>query len=225
MPAFGCLARSAASVLRRAGHRAELEPRAVDRVGVLGAGTMGPGSPSASPPQDSSVTLVDTDARALAAGMERVRSTLSAAVDKGRLDAASAAAAIGAHRQRRGARSAAGRGSGDRGGFRESRGKAGGVRIARDGFAVRARCSPPIPRPSMSMQSPPPRGVPPMWSACTSSVRPTSCAWSRSCAADPPRPRCIATAQSVTRRMGKIGRGGRQLFRFRRQPHAVRVWP
>jgi 3-hydroxyacyl-CoA dehydrogenase len=40
------------------------------------------------------VTLVDTDARALSAGLERVRSTLSGAVAKGRLDAATAAAAI-----------------------------------------------------------------------------------------------------------------------------------
>jgi 3-hydroxyacyl-CoA dehydrogenase len=41
----------------------------------------------------SKVTLVDSDERALAAGMERVQGVLAASVDKGRLDAAAAAAA------------------------------------------------------------------------------------------------------------------------------------
>jgi len=76
-------------------HRAVVEPRAVDRVGVLGAGTMGSGIAISLATAGFGVTLVDTDARALSAGVARVRSTLSAAVDKGRLDAASAAAAIG----------------------------------------------------------------------------------------------------------------------------------
>ena len=76
-------------------HRADGEPRAVERVGVLGAGTMGSGIAISLATAGFGVTLVDTDARALSAGLERFRSTLSAAVEKGRLDAASAAAAIG----------------------------------------------------------------------------------------------------------------------------------
>jgi 3-hydroxyacyl-CoA dehydrogenase len=76
-------------------HRGDGEPRSVDRIGVLGAGTMGSGIAISLATAGFDVVLVDTDARALSAGLERVRSTLSAAVDKGRLDAAAAAAAIG----------------------------------------------------------------------------------------------------------------------------------
>ncbi len=76
-------------------HGGEGEPRPVQRVGVLGAGTMGSGIAISLATAGFDVTLVDTDAKALSAGAERVRSTISAAVDKGRLDAASAAAAIG----------------------------------------------------------------------------------------------------------------------------------
>ncbi len=76
-------------------HRGDVDPRAVERIGVLGAGTMGSGIAISLATAGYGVTLVDTDARALSAGVERVRSTISAAADKGRLDAASAAAAIG----------------------------------------------------------------------------------------------------------------------------------
>jgi 3-hydroxyacyl-CoA dehydrogenase len=69
------------------------EPRPVRAVGVLGAGTMGSGIAISLATAGYEVSLVDTDDRALAAGMERVRSTLAAAVEKGRLDAAAAAAA------------------------------------------------------------------------------------------------------------------------------------
>jgi 3-hydroxyacyl-CoA dehydrogenase len=68
--------------------------RAVRAVGVLGAGTMGSGIAISLATAGLEVLLVDTKREALAAGMERVRSTLKAAVDKGRLDGAAAAAAI-----------------------------------------------------------------------------------------------------------------------------------
>ncbi len=67
--------------------------RAVRTVGVLGAGTMGSGIAISLATAGLDVVLVDTKPEALAAGMDRVRSTLSAAVEKGRLDADAAAAA------------------------------------------------------------------------------------------------------------------------------------
>jgi 3-hydroxyacyl-CoA dehydrogenase len=69
------------------------EARPVRAVGVLGAGTMGSGIAISLATAGYEVSLVDTDDRALGAGMERVRRTLAAAVEKGRLDAAAAAAA------------------------------------------------------------------------------------------------------------------------------------
>jgi 3-hydroxyacyl-CoA dehydrogenase len=73
--------------------RISAEARPVRTVGVLGAGTMGSGIAISLASAGYEVSLVDTDDRALAAGMERVRATLAAAVEKGRLDAAAAAAA------------------------------------------------------------------------------------------------------------------------------------
>jgi 3-hydroxyacyl-CoA dehydrogenase len=73
--------------------RAGAEPRVVRRVGVLGAGTMGSGIAISLATAGFDVVLVDTDDRALAAGRERLRSTLAGSVEKGRLDAAAAAAA------------------------------------------------------------------------------------------------------------------------------------
>ena len=69
--------------------------RAVNTVGILGAGTMGSGIAISVAMAGFGVTLVDTNAAALAAGLERIRTTLEAAVAKGRLAPADAAAAIG----------------------------------------------------------------------------------------------------------------------------------
>src|ERR1700677_265804 len=66
---------------------------AVRAVAVLGAGTMGSGIAISLATAGFEVALIDTQREALAAGMNRVRSTLAAAVEKGRLDAAAAAAA------------------------------------------------------------------------------------------------------------------------------------
>jgi 3-hydroxyacyl-CoA dehydrogenase len=66
----------------------------VESVGVLGAGTMGAGIAISLATAGFEVTLVDTEEPALATGMKRIRSTLEAAVQKGRLDAAAAAAAV-----------------------------------------------------------------------------------------------------------------------------------
>jgi 3-hydroxyacyl-CoA dehydrogenase len=73
--------------------KGDVPPRSVRGVGVLGGGTMGSGIALALASAGFAVTLVDTDAQALAAGMERVRGTLAAAVDKGRIDATAAAEA------------------------------------------------------------------------------------------------------------------------------------
>jgi 3-hydroxyacyl-CoA dehydrogenase len=61
------------------------QPREVRQVGVLGAGTMGAGIATGLGVAGFDVTLVDTDPAALRAGVERVRSFVAAAVDKGRL--------------------------------------------------------------------------------------------------------------------------------------------
>ena len=68
--------------------------RAVGAVGVLGAGTMGSGIAISLAMAGLDVVLVDTRREALSAGMDRLRSTLSSSVQKGRLDAAVAAAAL-----------------------------------------------------------------------------------------------------------------------------------
>ncbi len=68
--------------------------RTVHSVGVLGAGTMGSGIAVSLATAGLDVVLVDTQRAALSAGVERVRSTLAAALEKGRLDAAAAAAAV-----------------------------------------------------------------------------------------------------------------------------------
>jgi 3-hydroxyacyl-CoA dehydrogenase len=62
-------------------------PREVRQVGVLGAGTMGAGIATSLATAGFDVTLVDTNPAALKAGVERVRSFIAAAVDKGRLSA------------------------------------------------------------------------------------------------------------------------------------------
>jgi 3-hydroxyacyl-CoA dehydrogenase len=71
----------------------EATPRSVRSVGVVGSGTMGAGIAANLATAGFPVTLVDSDERALTAGMERVRAVLAAGVDRGRLDAAAAAAA------------------------------------------------------------------------------------------------------------------------------------
>jgi 3-hydroxyacyl-CoA dehydrogenase len=76
------------------GSRAEREPRPVNSVGVLGAGTMGSGIAISLATAGFDVTLVDTNTQALSAGLARVRSTIDAAVEKGRLDRTAAAAAL-----------------------------------------------------------------------------------------------------------------------------------
>jgi len=68
--------------------------RAVNTVGVLGAGTMGSGIAISLALSGLEVVWVDTEPHALSAGMDRLRSSLSASVHKGRLDAGAAAAAV-----------------------------------------------------------------------------------------------------------------------------------
>jgi 3-hydroxyacyl-CoA dehydrogenase len=77
------------------------DPRPVRSVGVLGAGTMGAGIAISLASAGFEVILVDTRREALAAGLDRLSATLTAAVAKGRLDSTVAAAA--AERVRTGA--------------------------------------------------------------------------------------------------------------------------
>jgi 3-hydroxyacyl-CoA dehydrogenase len=69
-------------------------PRALKDIGVLGAGTMGAGIATSLATSGLEVTLVDTSPAALMAGHERVRSFIAAAVDKGRLQPQDADAAL-----------------------------------------------------------------------------------------------------------------------------------
>lgn len=78
----------------RGGMPAEGDP-SVQHVGVLGAGTMGSGIAISLASAGYDVTLVDTRAPALAAGLERIRDTLMTSVRKGRMDLAVAHAALG----------------------------------------------------------------------------------------------------------------------------------
>ena len=73
------------------GTRQASQPRWVSRAGVLGAGTMGSGIAISLAAAGYGVLLVDSNGSALAAGMERLRSTLESSVAKGRLDRAAAA--------------------------------------------------------------------------------------------------------------------------------------
>jgi len=65
-------------------------PRAVQKVGVIGSGTMGAGIAISLATTGHDVTLIDTNIEALGAGRERIRTTLDAAVKKGRLTVAAA---------------------------------------------------------------------------------------------------------------------------------------
>ncbi|MDE2296085.1 MAG: enoyl-CoA hydratase/isomerase family protein [Gammaproteobacteria bacterium] len=68
-------------------------PQPVATVGIVGAGTMGSGIAIAAATAGLEVTLVDTQAAALAAGLERIARHFTDVHRKGRLDAAAAAAA------------------------------------------------------------------------------------------------------------------------------------
>ena len=76
------------------GDRSTAAARGVDRVGVLGAGTMGAGIAISLASAGYAVILVDADAQAVAAGLDRVRTTLDAGVAKGRMSRAAADAAL-----------------------------------------------------------------------------------------------------------------------------------
>lgn len=63
-------------------------PRPIDRVAVIGAGTMGGGIAMALANVGIPVTLIDADAKALDRGLARVRDNYAVSVARGRLDAA-----------------------------------------------------------------------------------------------------------------------------------------
>jgi 3-hydroxyacyl-CoA dehydrogenase len=66
---------------------AGLQPRPIDRVAVIGAGTMGGGIAMALANVGIPVTVIDADAKALDRGLARVRDNYAASVARGRLDA------------------------------------------------------------------------------------------------------------------------------------------
>jgi 3-hydroxyacyl-CoA dehydrogenase len=76
------------------GSGADGRARPVARVGVIGSGTMGAGIAISLATGGYDVTLVDANAGALDAGLERVRTTIDGSARKGRLTAVAAAAAM-----------------------------------------------------------------------------------------------------------------------------------
>jgi len=70
------------------------EIRPVASVGVIGSGTMGAGIAISLATGGYSVTLIDANATALEAGLQRIRTTIDASAKKGRLSADAAAQAI-----------------------------------------------------------------------------------------------------------------------------------
>jgi len=71
-----------------------VQPRAVRRVAVVGAGTMGTGIAISLLNCGFEVVLIEPDGKVREAGLERIQAAIQAAVAKGRLSAAAAAAAI-----------------------------------------------------------------------------------------------------------------------------------
>lgn len=69
---------------------ADARPRAVQRVGVIGSGTMGAGIAMNFANAGIPTVVVDSDAQALARGMARIKANYDAAVTKGRLTQAQA---------------------------------------------------------------------------------------------------------------------------------------
>ncbi len=70
---------------RIAGLPADTVPRRIDRVAVVGAGTMGGGIAMAMANAGLPVTLVDADAAGLARGLERIRGNYTHSVQRGKL--------------------------------------------------------------------------------------------------------------------------------------------
>lgn len=66
----------------------DIRPRGIDRVGVVGAGTMGGGIALSFVATGLPVTLVEADSQALERGVARIRATLDASVARGSLDEA-----------------------------------------------------------------------------------------------------------------------------------------
>ncbi len=87
-----------AFMLERGAKKAPLlqsaSPRDVERIGVLGAGTMGAGIAIAAAQSGFRVTIFDANASALAAGVDRIQKTLNREAGKGRLTKEDAQAAM-----------------------------------------------------------------------------------------------------------------------------------
>jgi 3-hydroxyacyl-CoA dehydrogenase len=77
----------------RAGSAESAKERRVDRVAVLGAGTMGAGIAVSCVTSGLDVTLIDLEPKALKAGVARIYTTLDGSLKKGRLTAEAAGAA------------------------------------------------------------------------------------------------------------------------------------
>jgi 3-hydroxybutyryl-CoA dehydrogenase len=66
----------------------------IARVAIIGAGTMGAGIAQAAAMAGAALRLADTDARAVSAGLQRIRATLDGGVARGKLTATDADAAF-----------------------------------------------------------------------------------------------------------------------------------
>ena len=186
--------------------KSEATPRSVRAVGVVGSGTMGAGIATNLATAGFDVTLVDSDEQALAAGMERVQGVLASQRRQGPPGCGHGRRGPRAHPRRRPA-------------SRRSPGRDLMIEAVFESLAVKrefSRSSGASVAPGAVLASNTSTldidaiaerlaAAGAMSSACISSAPPTSCAWSRSCAAATRVADVIATARSVARRMGKLG--------------------
>jgi 3-hydroxyacyl-CoA dehydrogenase len=81
-------------VARIPGLPESVKPKSLERVGIIGAGTMGRGIAIACADAGLAVTLIDTAADALTRGLDGIRATYQSSVQKGRLTAEQMAARL-----------------------------------------------------------------------------------------------------------------------------------
>ena len=131
------------------------KPRNVERVAIIGAGTMGGGIAMSFANAGIPVTLIETGEEQLKRGMGVMQKNYEATAARGGIPGRRARQAHGPdHRQGR-PRERQGRRPHHRGGVRDHGDEEGGVRPRSTNTPSRARCSPPTPPISTSTRSPP----------------------------------------------------------------------
>ena len=167
-----------------------VEPRPVATIGVIGAGLMGSGIAVSALNAGYRVICIEQTAERATAGAKRIAALLDRAVASGRLDADGRADRLSRLEVTANMNEAGDRRPGDRGGVRRPDGQDGPLPRARQASCGRMPSWRPTPAISIPMPS---RQRPRILNAssdCTSSRRPTSCGWSRWCAATRPRSTC-----------------------------------